>query len=55
MRVVLAILCFVGAISLILHQYITWGIPWSWSDVLHHENAALFLIALGIGLLWPRK
>jgi ABC-type proline/glycine betaine transport system permease subunit len=44
--------------GILLHQYVNFGVWWSWSQFLHHENfaAICFAVAFGIWLgIWLVK
>jgi len=45
------IILLVAAFLIILDQVIRFGIVWEWNQVFHHENFALALISLALGML----
>jgi hypothetical protein len=47
----LAILFFIAGFLILYEQYVTFGVFFDLSDVLHHENFAIAAIAVGIGVL----
>lgn len=48
---VAALVLLVLAAIIMIEQYMTWGTWWSWDQVLHHENFALVLAAVAVGML----
>lgn len=46
-----AVYLFAAALVILVEQYVTYGILWSWSDFLHHENFAAILFAFSAGIL----
>ncbi len=35
---------------IMLHQFVNWDTWWTWSDMLHHENFALGLSCVALGM-----
>lgn len=48
---VVPVLLFIGAALIVLDQVLRFGTIWQWDQVLHHENFALILISLALGML----
>jgi len=46
---------FVAAMLVILDQILKHGVVWDWEQVLHHENFALALVSVAIGMLLSKK
>lgn len=46
---------FVVAMLVILDQIWKHGVVWDWEQVLHHENFALALVSVAIGMLLSKK
>jgi len=46
---------FIAAILVILDQTLRHGTVWDWKQVLHHENFALILVSVAIGMLLSKK
>jgi len=49
--IIAALVLLALAAIIIIEQRITWGVWWSWDQVLHHENFALVLAAVAAGML----
>jgi len=46
---------FIAAMLIILDQTVRYGAVWDWEQVLHHENFALILISIALGMLLSQK
>lgn len=46
-----SLILVIFGVIIIVHQIMVYGIVWDWSQVLHHENIALFYVFTALGIL----
>jgi len=51
----IALLFFLAAFLILFEQYLVYGVWWSMSDFLHHENFAFGFLCLAAGLLLGKR